>query len=276
MDARAEAAVRPGGGGGRHLRRHAASCSTTASSPTLVVLDERASRLPRHRRGRPRHPPPAAAQGALSAQTSTTVGTIIGRRRYVSLTQRPTVRRTICCSWCGSVMPSAAARSSASVTSGSTGSNAAGSSEKPFAGHRRAADHLAGDRVDHHGGRDEAAVAEDAPLGERATRRRRRRRDRRRRRTGSSTWPTSSARPSTRSTTSPSSQSTTRSVGTPGLDAEPGVRAQVPPLAVHRHEVARLDHVEQVEQLAGGRVPGDVHLGHVLVHDHARRPGTAG
>ncbi len=56
-----------------------------------------------------------------------------GRRRYASLTQRPTVRRTICCSWCGSVMPSAAARSSASVTSGMTGSNAAGSSEKPLA-----------------------------------------------------------------------------------------------------------------------------------------------
>src|SRR5437763_1301041 len=68
-----------------------------------------------------------------SDQTSTTFRTIIGRRRYVSLTQRPTVRRTICWSWCGSVIPSRAARSSASVTSGITGSNTAGSSEKPLA-----------------------------------------------------------------------------------------------------------------------------------------------
>ena len=59
----------------------------------------------------------------------------------------------------------------------------------------------------------------------------------------------------------------------PDSSAEPGVRAQVPPLPVYRHEVARLDHVEQVEQLTGGRVAGDVHLGHVLVHHHRAGPG---
>ena len=59
----------------------------------------------------------------------------------------------------------------------------------------------------------------------------------------------------------------------PDSSAQPGVRAQVAPLAVDRHEVARLDHVEQVQQLAGRRVAGDVHLGDVLVDDEGAGPG---
>ena len=62
-------------------------------------------------------------------------------------------------------------------------------------------------------------------------------------------------------------------VGHAGQRGQVGVRAQVPPLAVHRHEVARLDQVEHVEQLAGRRVAGDVHLGHALVHDARAEPG---
>ncbi len=37
-----------------------------------------------------------AAPHTAGDQTSTTFGTIIGRRRYLSLTQRPIVRRTTC------------------------------------------------------------------------------------------------------------------------------------------------------------------------------------
>src|SRR5258707_212944 len=40
-----------------------------------------------------------------------------------------------------------------------------------------------------------------------------------------------------------------------GKRREIGMRLQVPPLAVDRHEVAWPDHVEHVEQLAGRRVP---------------------
>ena len=58
-----------------------------------------------------------------------------------------------------------------------------------------------------------------------------------------------------------------------GLLGQRGVRAQVPPLAVHRHEVARLGHVEQRAQLAGRRVPGDVHPRGLLVHDGRAQPG---
>src|SRR6185295_5993828 len=57
------------------------------------------------------------------------------------------------------------------------------------------------------------------------------------------------------------------------LDGELGVSAQVPPLAVYRQEVGRLDHVEQVEQLAGRRVAGHVDLGDVLVYDVRAGPG---
>src|SRR6185369_7450863 len=58
-----------------------------------------------------------------------------------------------------------------------------------------------------------------------------------------------------------------------GLDRQPGVGAQVPPLTVHRQEVARLHDVQQVEELASGRVTGDVHSNHVLVHDEGAGPG---
>src|SRR6185369_17595778 len=57
-----------------------------------------------------------------------------------------------------------------------------------------------------------------------------------------------------------------------GLDRQPGVGAQVPPFAVHRQEVARLHDVQQVEQLAGRRVTGDVHSGYVLVYDDGAGP----
>ena len=53
------------------------------------------------------------------------------------------------------------------------------------------------------------------------------------------------------------------------------MRAQVPPLAVHRHQVARLGHVEQRAQLAGRRVPGDVHHRRLLVDDRGAEPGQA-
>src|SRR5829696_6887440 len=74
---------------------------------------------------------PTADPDRQTAQTSITVGMIIGRRRYRSDTQRPTTRRTVWASRCASVMPSAVTRSSSADTSGSTGSNATGSSLKP-------------------------------------------------------------------------------------------------------------------------------------------------
>ena len=61
----------------------------------------------------------------------------------------------------------------------------------------------------------------------------------------------------------------------PGLLGQRGVRAQVPPLAVHRHQVARLGHVEQRAQLAGRGVPGDVHPRGLLVHHGRAEPGQA-
>ena len=59
----------------------------------------------------------------------------------------------------------------------------------------------------------------------------------------------------------------------PGQRGQPGVGPQVAPLAVHRHEVAGLDQVQHVEQLAGGRVPGDVHQRVAPVHDPCPQPG---
>src|SRR6478735_7026965 len=56
-------------------------------------------------------------------------------------------------------------------------------------------------------------------------------------------------------------------LGDTGLDREARVGPHVAPLAVHRHDVARLDDVVAVEQLAGTRVARDVHLGVALVHD---------
>ena len=41
----------------------------------------------------------ATAGPTADAQASMTTGMIIGRRRWVLLTQRPTTRRTVCCSW---------------------------------------------------------------------------------------------------------------------------------------------------------------------------------
>src|SRR6478735_5296816 len=52
-----------------------------------------------------------------------------------------------------------------------------------------------------------------------------------------------------------------------GGDGDLGVGVHVPPLAVDREHVARLDDVVAVEQLAGAGVAGDVHLGVALVHD---------
>src|SRR5690606_37265921 len=49
-------------------------------------------------------------------------------------------------------------------------------------------------------------------------------------------------------------------LGHPGEDGECGVGPQVAPFAVHRHDVARAHRVVEVEQLACGRVAGDVHL----------------
>ena len=58
-----------------------------------------------------------------------------------------------------------------------------------------------------------------------------------------------------------------RSAGDAGGGGQVGVRLQVPPLAVHRHDVARLDDVVAVEELAGAGVAGDVHHRVALVHD---------
>src|SRR6476469_9539907 len=52
-----------------------------------------------------------------------------------------------------------------------------------------------------------------------------------------------------------------------GGDGELGVGIHVPPLAVHGKDVARLDDVVAVEQLARAGVARDVHLGIALVHD---------
>ena len=85
----------------------------------------------------------------------------------------------------------------------------------------------------------------------------------------------SRARPSTRSTTTPSSASTRAVARHAGQHREVGVGAQVPPLAVHRHHVARPDDVVDVEQLAGRGVAGDVHHRVALVHDRGAPAGSA-
>ena len=54
--------------------------------------------------------------------------------------------------------------------------------------------------------------------------------------------------------------------GNTGLHGQGGVGHQVTPLAMNRHDVARLDDVVAVEQLAGAGVTGDVNLGVALVH----------
>ena len=54
-------------------------------------------------------------------------------------------------------------------------------------------------------------------------------------------------------------------------DRQVGVGLHVPELAVHRHHVARLDDVVAVEQLAGTGVAADVHQRVALVH----HPGAA-
>ena len=51
------------------------------------------------------------------------------------------------------------------------------------------------------------------------------------------------------------------------------VGPQVPPLAVHRHDVVRPHRVVEEQQLAGGGVPGHVHLRDALVHDRGAEPG---
>src|SRR6185312_13276017 len=58
-----------------------------------------------------------------------------------------------------------------------------------------------------------------------------------------------------------------------GQGGEVGVRPQVPPLAVYRHEVARPDQVQHIEQLAGRGVAGHVHQRRGLVHHPGAEPG---
>ncbi len=60
-----------------------------------------------------------------------TTGTIIGRRRCLVLTQRPTVRRTTWLNACESRVPLAAASASALVICGRTLSKTESSSAKP-------------------------------------------------------------------------------------------------------------------------------------------------
>src|SRR5262249_7123016 len=118
-------------------------------------------------------------------------------------------------------------------------------------GDGRAGHHLAGDRVDHHGGGDEPAVGEDAALGQQRLAH------------VADGQPVhvdvpgvdvaDDAGPALDQVDHVAVVAEHDPLGRdPGLLAQPGVRAQVPPFAVHRHEVARLDHVEQIEQLAGG------------------------
>ena len=105
---------------------------------------------------------------------------------------------------------------------------------------------------------------------------RRRRSCRRRRRCPPATLPVILARPSTRSTTTPSSAMTT-----PLRGATP-VRIARSPLARRcRHSpctgmtLRGLDDVVAVDELAGAGVAGDVHLGVALVDDVARPSGSA-
>src|SRR5699024_2747177 len=60
-----------------------------------------------------------------------------------------------------------------------------------------------------------------------------------------------------------------------GPDGQVGVGAQVSPLPVHGHDVARLDDVVAVDELAGAGVAGDVHLRVALVHHLGAPAGQA-
>src|SRR5690606_5165338 len=60
-----------------------------------------------------------------------------------------------------------------------------------------------------------------------------------------------------------------------GEGAQLGVGPQVAPLAVHRHPVPRPADVVEVQQLAGGGVTRDVHLGVALVDDVGAPAGQA-
>src|SRR5699024_3561774 len=64
-------------------------------------------------------------------------------------------------------------------------------------------------------------------------------------------------------------------VGHAGLLGQLGVGTHVAPLAVHRHEIARTHHVEDVQQLAGGGVARHVYQGVALVHDVGAPAGEA-
>src|SRR5204863_6817320 len=115
--------------------------------------------------------------------------------------------------------------------------------------HGRAADHLAGHRVDHHRRGDEATVAEDAPLGQQ-------------RLTHVADGQTVDIDVSALHVTDEPGPAVDQVDhvavlaqhdpvrGHPGLDRQPGVRTQVPPFSVYGDEVAGAHHVEQVEQLA--------------------------
>src|SRR5699024_1047343 len=70
---------------------------------------------------------------AEPTQTMTTMGTIIGLRRSFEDTQRPIVRRTTCCSWYWSTVPSRSASSTALVTFGTIVSKTSSDSATPRA-----------------------------------------------------------------------------------------------------------------------------------------------
>ena len=59
----------------------------------------------------------------------------------------------------------------------------------------------------------------------------------------------------------------------PGQLGEVGVRPQVPPLAVDGHEVARLDQVQHIQEFARWRVAGHVDQRVALVHHPGAPPG---
>src|SRR5690606_4407436 len=64
-------------------------------------------------------------------------------------------------------------------------------------------------------------------------------------------------------------------LGDPAEHGELGMGAQVTPFPVDRHEVPRPHHVEHVQQLSRGCVPGDVDQGVALVDDFGAPAGQA-
>jgi hypothetical protein len=190
----------------------------------------------------------------------------------VSDTHLPIVRRITWESRCGSVTPSASVRRRFSSTSCSAGSKTAGSSAKPAGGEVHRPHDGARRGLDDDGQRDEALVAEDPPLLQRLLPHvadveavdvdvadRHRPDDRR------------LAVDQVDDDAVLGEQDPVG--GHAGLLGQRRVRPQVTPLAVHRHEVSRLGHVEQRAQLAGRGVPGDVHPRGLLVHDGGAEPG---